>query len=504
MNDNLYTHFAFEQHANNVLFHLDNGTTLDYQTIDSIVAQYCQFFESLDLKQGDRVVQQTEKCVDAMCVYLASLRYGTIYIPLNPAFQSEELAYFINDAEPSLFVCSPNRVNEIQHLAQQNNISLVVESLAEDGSGSIQAKVKQLKNDFTVAQKSKDDIACILYTSGTTGQPKGAMLSHENLLSNGQALKKCWGFTEKDTLLHMLPIFHCHGLFFACHCVLLSGASAIFLPKLDIDLAIKHLPHSTVLMGVPTYYTRLLFDARFTKDLAANMRLFISGSAPLLEKTFYEFEGKIGQRILERYGMTETGINTSNPLNGDRIPGSVGLPLPIETLRIVDDRDKEVDKNVEGHIQVKGANVFSGYWRKQEKTQESFTEDGFFRTGDIGIKADNYYISIVGRAKDMVITGGINVYPKEIEALINKIDGVKESAVIGLPHSDLGEAVTAVVVLNGNIELQPNEIVATVKKSLANYKVPKEVVFIEELPRNAMGKVQKNVLRDKLLNLYPN
>ncbi len=502
MNANLYSQFTFGTKKQNPLILLDNGKTFTYEDVDQKVAQYCHFFSSIELQVDDRIVQQTEKCLDALCVYLASLRFGAIYIPLNPSFQSEELSYFIDDAEPSLFVCSPEKEKTVSELIKAKGIALTLETLAENGGGSIQKKAANFSAHFDTVEQCENDTACILYTSGTTGQSKGAMLSHKNLLANGKALKECWGFTEKDTLLHMLPIFHCHGLFFACHCVLLSGASTIFLQKLDIELAIKHLPNSTVLMGVPTYYTRLLGDERFTSTLAKHMRLFISGSAPLLEKTFYEFEEKMGQRILERYGMTETGINTSNALNGDRIPGSVGFPLPITQLRIVNDKDNEVEVDEAGHIQVKGDNVFGGYWKKEDKTKESCTKDGYFRTGDIGVKADNGYISIVGRAKDMIITGGINVYPKEIEALIDKMDGVKESAVVGLPHLDFGEAVTAMVVLKTDCALQNNDVISSIKRTLANYKVPKKVLFIDELPRNAMGKVQKNILRKKFAALY--
>ncbi|PIR10246.1 MAG: malonyl-CoA synthase [Gammaproteobacteria bacterium CG11_big_fil_rev_8_21_14_0_20_46_22] len=502
MNANLYSHFMFDTKKQNPLILLDDGKIFTYEDVDQKVAQYCNFFSSIELQLGDRIVQQTEKCLDALCVYLASLRFGAIYIPLNPSFQSEELTYFIEDAEPSLFVCSLEKEKTVVELIRAKGIPLILETLAENGSGSIQKKVSNFGIHFDTVEQCENDIACILYTSGTTGQPKGAMLSHKNLLANGRALKDCWGFTESDTLLHMLPIFHCHGLFFSCHCVLLSGASTIFLPKLDIDLAIKHLPNSTVLMGVPTYYTRLLGDGRFTPTLTKNVRLFISGSAPLLEKTFYEFEEKFGQRILERYGMTETGINTSNALHGDRIPGSVGLPLPITQLRIVDDEDNETKGNDAGHIQVKGDNVFGGYWKKEDKIKESFTQDGYFRTGDVGTKANNDYISIVGRAKDMIITGGINVYPKEIETLINKMDGVKESAVVGLPHSDFGEAVTAMIVLKPGSTVQASDVISSIKKSLANYKVPKKVLFIDDLPRNAMGKIQKNVLRSQYNDLF--
>ena len=503
MNQNIYAHFLFEQYADKPLIHLQDGSVFTYEMINHRVAQFCHFFKSIGLNANQRIAVQTEKCIDAFCVYLASLRYGTIYIPLNPAFQRDELAYFIEDAEPTLFVCSPENESQIQDIVQHTNLTLSIETLSENNMGSIQLKANAFDINFATAIKSGNDIACILYTSGTTGKPKGAMLSHKNLRSNGLALIHAWQFKDTDTLLHMLPIFHCHGLFFACHCVLLSGADMFFLPKLDIDLALDFMPKSTVLMGVPTYYTRLLADARFTQSVTVNMRLFISGSAPLLEKTFYEFESRTGQSILERYGMTETGINTSNPLLKDRIPGSVGLSLENQTIRIVNVDNIELQHGEIGNIQVKGDNVFLGYWNKQDKTDESFTVDGYFKTGDIGfINKDNNYIYIIGRANDMIITGGLNVYPKEIESVIDKIDGVKESAVIGLPHADFGEAVTAVIVKNADVDLDKNSIINHVKSSLANYKVPKEIIYCDNLPRNTMGKVQKNYLQKVYVDFY--
>lgn len=501
-NHNIYSHFAFSTKGQNSLFNLDDGTILTYAMVDKKVANYCNYFATLNLKPGDRIAAQTDKSVDAICIYLASLCYGTIYIPLNKAFHLEELQYFITDAEPALFICSLDKKTALEDLARQKNLSLIIEILDENNSASIHHKIQHLSFSFNIASKHPDDLAAILYTSGTTGKPKGAMLSHANLLNNGMDLVNSWSFKETDILLHMLPIFHCHGLFFASHCALLSGASMTFLPKFNLDLAIKHLPQSTVFMGVPTYYTRLLADERFTKNLATNIRLFISGSAPLLENTFDAFAVAIGQKILERYGMTETGINTSNTLAGDRIVGSVGIPLPSVTVRIVDGNGNKVATNNPGHIQVKGLNVFKGYWKKEDQTNESFTPDGYFKTGDIGKQNAAGYVSIIGRDKDMIITGGINVYPKEIEDLIDTITYVKESAVIGLPHPDFGEAVTALIVANTTKAMNDNDVITLTKSKLANYKVPKKVVFIDALPRNTMGKVQKNILRDKYKNLY--
>ncbi len=503
-NDNLYAHFLFSEHKDNIFIITHDNRKYTYHDIHEQVGKYCNFLKNTGVNIGDRVIQQTDKSIEALCIYLACLRYGAIYIPLNPAFKAEEITYFIGDSKPALFICAPDKLNTIQQCYHSNKIDLVVETLDENGGGTITEKSIHLHSNYQIEHRKTDDIACILYTSGTTGKPKGAMLSHSNLLSNGLNLKKAWGFTEKDTLLHMLPIFHCHGLFFACHCVLLSGASMHFLAKFSVENAIKYLPKSSVLMGVPTYYTRLLANSHFNSKIVDNMRLFISGSAPLLENTFSDFEKITGHKILERYGMTETGINTSNQLNGDRIPGTVGLPLPGNELRLVNLNNEEtliIKSKVQGEIQVKGEHVFNGYWGKPEKTQESFTEDDFFKTGDIGIINENGFISIIGRAKDMIITGGINVYPKEIELIIDNIDGVKESAIIGLPHDDFGEAVVAVVVLDNTVQVTTEDIIQSVKTQLANYKVPKEVIFIDELPRNAMSKVQKNLLRKQFHNM---
>lgn len=502
MNENIYSYFKFSEKNNAILLYLNNDTVLTYSTIDKKVAQYCNFFKSINIKQGDRIALQSEKCVDSFCVYLASLRYGAVYIPLNPAFLHNELSYFIEDSKPSLFICAPEIATTIQQILIEKKITLNVETLSEVGSGSIQKKINEFDSTFNISIKSKDDIACILYTSGTTGKPKGAMLTHENLLSNGVTLKNYWGFTEKDTLLHILPLFHCHGLFFATHCVLLSNASMIFLSKFDVDNTLKYISQSTVLMGVPTHYTRLLSDNRFTKELTSKVRLFISGSAPLLEKTFFEFEQRTGKKILERYGMTETGINTSNPLIGDRISSTVGLSLPEQKIRIVDDNGIDLPTNSPGHIQVKGKNIFHGYWKKEDKDNNIFTKDGFFITGDIGKSDENGYISIIGRTKDMIITGGINVYPIEIENLINKIDGVKESIVIGLPHTDFGEAVTALIVSNEDSKISEKIIINWIKSKLANYKVPKKIIFVDQFQRNSMGKIQKNIYKEQYKDLY--
>ncbi|MCP4473770.1 MAG: AMP-binding protein [Gammaproteobacteria bacterium] len=439
MNDNLYCQFLLNSNSRQPLIRTANGPIWHYNAIDAQVARYCHYLSRLGIKPGDRLIQQTEKSIDALLVYLAALRCGIIYTPLNPAFKKEELAYFISDAEPTLIVCTPDNRQTIATLLQTANLKSHIETLAVDGQGSLQQQIKSMATTFTTQHCQRDDIAVILYTSGTTGRPKGAMLSHGNLAANSQALKNCWGFTAQDRLLHVLPIFHCHGLFFACHCVLLSGASMIMLDKFNVEQIIRYLPESSVMMGVPTYYTRLLADNRFTKSLTHHMRLFTSGSAPLTEKVFYQFNQRIGQKILERYGMTETGINSSNPLNGERIAGSVGKALTPTQLRLVDDHGRPLPPHQPGHIEIKGSALFKGYWLNSQKSTAAMTPDGYFRSGDIGKLDGQGVLRIIGRHSDMIISGGMNVYPKEVETVIDSLDGIAESAVIGLPHSDFGE-----------------------------------------------------------------
>jgi malonyl-CoA/methylmalonyl-CoA synthetase len=369
-------------------------------------------------------------------------------------------------------------------------------TLDGDGNGSLVSGAGNASDEFPVVRRAADDMAALLYSSGTTGLPKGIMLTHANLLRNTEALVEAWGFTDEDRLLHALPIFHVHGLFVAIGCVMLSGASMRWLPSYNVREVMRFLPECTVMMGVPTYYTRLLGQSDFNESLTTGIRLFVSGSAPLLEETFIDFEARTGHRILERYGMTETNMNTSNPLDGERKPGTVGPPLPGVEVRITDNDNQELETGEIGNLQVRGPNVFIGYWKMPDKTAEDFTEDGFFNTGDKGRIDEDGYVSIVGRAKDMVITGGLNVYPKEIELFIDDLPGVSESAVIGVPHADFGEGVVAVVVPENAADASEADVVAACKTSLANFKVPKRVVFVDELPRNTMAKVQKNVLRD--------
>lgn len=499
MNNNIYQ--IFEQHfpvsREAIFLETPAGDIYSYANLEQHVARLAHFLADLGLNKGDRVAVQVEKSPQALFLYLACLRAGLIYLPLNTAYTESELAYFLENAQPRLAVCDPQKQDIFTRLAEQHHVEHLF-SLGADGTGSLLAVCAQTPADFQTIACDKDDVAVILYTSGTTGRPKGAMITHGNLAANGRALQETWQWQRTDVLLHALPIFHIHGLFVACHSVLFGGSKMLFVPKFDAQVIMKLLPRATVMMGVPTFYVRLLEQPEFNRAMCQHMRLFISGSAPLLEQTFEEFEQRTGHTILERYGMTETGMNTSNPVEGARLAGTVGLPLPGVEARIVDERNQPINGETVGMLQVRGENVFKGYWRMPEKTAEDFTSDGFFITGDLAKHNTQGYISIVGRNKDMVITGGYNVYPKEIELLLDELEGVKESAVIGLPHKDFGEAVTAVIVPE-DIQHPPNEkaIIEQLKQQLANYKVPKRIIVLEQLPRNTMGKVQKNILREK-------
>ncbi|ANN66298.1 malonate--CoA ligase [Bordetella bronchialis] len=477
-----------------------------WDDIDRASACLANLLTSLDLPKDARVAVQVEKSPEALLLYLATLRAGLVYLPLNTAYRESEIEYFLGNAEPSVVVCSSANLPWIQKLADRSGVAHVY-TLDDDRTGTLLDAAGKLSQRFKTVARAEDDLAAILYTSGTTGRSKGAMLSHGNLASNARVLHTYWGWRADDVLLHMLPIFHVHGLFVASHGALLAGARMIWLPKLDVDQALRYLPQSTVMMGVPTYYVRLLADPRFGREACARMRLFISGSAPLLTETFVTFQGRTGHTILERYGMSETVMLTSNPydaVEGARIGGTVGKALPGVEVRVVDDAGRKLPPGEIGNIQVRGPNVFSGYWRMPEKTREEFTEDGWFKTGDVGrwggeingspVPVD--YLSIVGRSKDLIISGGYNVYPKEIESVIDDMQGVEESAVIGVPHPDFGEAVVAVVVPRKGARLDPAAIQGELKNRIANFKVPKRVHVTDQLPRNTMGKVQKNVLRD--------
>lgn len=450
---------------------------------------------------GDRVSVQVAKSPAALSLYLACLRGGFVFHPLNPGYQPAELEYFLGNAAPTVVVCDNSKKDVIRSLADQAGIEHVF-TLDSDGGGSLPDESRNASAEAILVPREENDMAALLYSSGTTGVPKGIMLSHANLLSNTESLLAAWEFSDQDRLLHALPIFHVHGLFVAIGCVLLSGASMRWIDAYDPAAVIQGLPECSVMMGVPTYYTRLLNDAGFTAEVASNVRVFISGSAPLLQETFVAFEERTGHRILERYGMTETNMNTSNPLHGERKPGTVGPPLPGVEVRVVDDAGDELPTDEIGNLQVRGPNVFVGYWQMPDKTAEDFTDDGFFNTGDKGLIDEEGYVSIVGRAKDLVITGGLNVYPKEVELFIDDLDGVKESAVIGVPHTDFGEAVVAVVVGASQDSIDEDSVIRSTKESLANFKVPKRVVFVDELPRNSMSKVQKNILRENYSDLF--
>ncbi|MFT3804721.1 MAG: malonyl-CoA synthase [Burkholderiaceae bacterium] len=467
-----------------------------WRDIDRASARLANLLAGLGMPRDARVAVQVDKSVESLLLYLACLRAGYVYLPLNSAYQQAEVDYFVENAEPSLIVCAPRALPWISAIAQARGVANVL-TLGDDRTGTLLERAASLSDHFEAVARGADDLAAILYTSGTTGRSKGAMLSHGNLASNARTLNLYWRWRDGDVLLHVLPIFHVHGLFVASHGALLSGSKMIWLPKFDAAQVIAQMPRATVFMGVPTMYVRLLDDARFDADCTRGMRLFISGSAPLLTDTFQQFEARTGQRILERYGMSETVMLTSNPYDGNRVAGTVGLSLPGVQLRIVDDQQRPVDGDEIGAIQVKGPSVFGGYWRMPEKTREEFTDDGFFKTGDVGRYDANGYVSIVGRSKDLIISGGYNVYPKEIESYLDEMEGVLESAVIGVPHRDFGEAVVAVVVAQPGSQPEEAALIAGLKARIAGFKVPKRVHVIDELPRNQMGKVQKNLLRDR-------
>ncbi|MCK9363933.1 MAG: malonyl-CoA synthase [Syntrophales bacterium] len=500
MNENMYeilqAHFPENPAAPCLI--LPDGSEISYGRLREESARCANLLLSLGVKPGDRVAVQVRKSPQALFLYLGCLRAGAVYLPMNDAYQRHEVEYFLTDATPRVFVCRPQVRTLANELAEKTGVSHVVE-LDDDGKGDLAQRAAAQPDQFSTIPRDGDDLAAILYTSGTTGRSKGAMLSHRNLAINAQVLHKYWGFKPGDALLHMLPIFHVHGLFVAIHSSLLNGSPIFFEPKFDVKRALTLLPKATVFMGVPTYYTRLLADPGFTKKLCSGMRLFISGSAPLLLETFQEFQKRIGHTILERYGMTEGNMFTSNPYNGERRGGTVGFPLPEVSIRIVDEENRPVATDEVGSIQVKGKSIFLGYWKMPEKTKEEFTVDGFFKTGDMGKIDKDGYISISGRAKDLVISGGLNIYPKEIEEMIDMLPGVTESAVIGVPHADFGEAVVAVVIRQNNetgLALTEAGIIASLKGELAGFKVPKRVYFLDALPRNAMGKIQKKALRE--------
>ena len=494
MSGNLYTHFEtrFRAHGGQPCLRLPDAPDWTYAELEARVASAAGALAGLGLRPGDRVVVQTAKTPEAVALYLGCLKVGAVYVPLNTAYTPREVEYFLSDAEPALFVCGGDAP-----VAPD----VPVATLDAAGGGSFTDAVRAAAAVTEVADRRPDDLAAIVYTSGTTGRSKGAMISHGNLVSNAQTLCEAWGWRDDDVLLHALPIFHVHGLFVAMHCVFLTGTSMVFLPGFDADTFVEHLARSTVAMGVPTFYTRLLARGDFGRETCANMRLFISGSAPLTEQTFHAFEARTGHRILERYGMSETLMNTSNPLDGERVAGTVGFALPGLEVRIASAGGDAPDPGAVGEIELRGPNVFCGYWRMPGKTVEEFRPDGFFRTGDMGRMDTEGRVSIVGRAKDLVISGGYNVYPKEVEALIDEMPEVVESAVIGVPHPDFGEGVVAVLVPAAE-DVTLAAVEDALRGRLARFKQPKHVANLDVLPRNAMGKVQKNALRERFAHLF--
>jgi len=487
------------------------GQSLNYtwQDLDTRSAQIANYLQGLELPEGSRIAVQVEKSVEAMLLYLATLRAGFIFLPLNTAYQNAEIEYFVQNAEPAVFVCTPANFARIQPIAQQAGTQHVL-TLGDDQTGSLLDHAACCAISHLPVIKQPDDVAAILYTSGTTGRSKGAMLTHGNLQSNAVMLKDYWGWKQGDVLIHALPIFHVHGLFVAIHAAIINGSKMIWMAKFDPEAVIAAMPRATVFMGVPTLYVRMLAEPTLTREQAQNMRLFIAGSAPLLIETFQEWQERTGQTILERYGMSETIMLTSNPYAADarygnqdtRRGGTVGFPLPGVQLRVVDDQGQPVPVGEIGNIQVKGPNVFKGYWRMPEKTKEEFTADGWFKTGDVGKQDASNYVTIVGRSKDLIISGGYNVYPAEIESYINEMPGVAESALVGVPHPDFGEVGVAVVIPKPGITLDGEQILQAIKGQLANFKVPKRCFIAQELPRNTMGKVQKNVLREGFKDMF--
>jgi len=479
---------------------LPDGRELSYADVESASARFANMLMSAGVQVGDRVAVQTGKSIEMLMLYLGCLRAGAVFLPLNPAYTAGELAYFLGDAEPALFVCDPAREAEARALVTDSAIR--VETLGEAGEGSLNALARAASPAFVTMQRANDDLAAILYTSGTTGRSKGAMLTHANLASNALTLVDYWRFTPDDVLLHALPIFHTHGLFVGTNVTLASGASMIFQPKFDVADVLAALPHATTMMGVPTFYIRLLAEPAFDRSLVGHMRLFVSGSAPLSADIHREFSKRTGHAILERYGMTETNMNTSNPYDGDRRAGTVGFPLPGVSIRIADPEigaplpDGEV-----GVIEIAGPNVFKGYWRMPEKTAEEF-RDLHFISGDLGFVDERGYISIVGRAKDVIIAGGYNIYPAEVEAALDELSEVHESAVIGAPHPDLGEGVVAVIVPRDPTFADDESLIAALADRLARFKQPRKLVIVPELPKNTMGKVQKAVLRERFRDAF--
>ncbi len=505
-NSNLFAALraAFPQDLDAEAVETDQGLSYSWRDLERSTAMLANLLKSLELPAGARVAVQVEKSVEAMMLYLATLRAGYVFLPLNTAYQSAEIEYFIGNAEPSVVVCSRKNFGWVSKIAFKAGTQNVF-TLDDDRTGSLLERAAQCSDLHEVAILGADDLAAILYTSGTTGRSKGAMLTHGNMLSNALMLKDYWGWKPGDVLIHALPIFHVHGLFVALHGALINGSKMIWLSKFDPKLVVQKLPEATVFMGVPTLYVRLLAESGLTREACRNMRLFIAGSAPLLIETFTQWQRRTGHTILERYGMSETIMLTSNPYraeDGERRGGTVGFALPGVGLRVCGDDGRPLPVDEIGGIQVKGPNVFKGYWRMPEKTREEFTDDSWFKTGDVGKIDERGYVSIVGRSKDLIISGGYNVYPAEIEGYINDMPGVAESALVGVPHPDFGEVGVAVVIPKLGAEVSAEAVLSSLKAQLANFKIPKKCFVLLELPRNTMGKVQKNLLREQYKALF--
>jgi malonyl-CoA/methylmalonyl-CoA synthetase len=505
-NNNLFAALraAFPEDLDAIAVETDNGLAYSWRDLDRATAMMANLLRALSLPEGSRVAVQVEKSVEAMILYLATLRAGYVFLPLNTAYQSAEIEYFVGNAEPAVVVCSGKNFGWVSKIAFKAGTRHVF-TLNEDRTGSLLERAAHHSDEHDIADAGEDDLAAILYTSGTTGRSKGAMLTHGNLLSNARVLKDYWGWKPGDVLIHALPIFHVHGLFVALHGALLNGSKMIWLGKFDPRVAIDSMARATVFMGVPTLYVRMLAESRLDRQAASHMRLFVSGSAPLLIETFNEWKERTGHTILERYGMSETIMLTSNPYDardGERRGGTVGFPLPGVGLRVRGEDGREMPTGEIGGIEVKGPNVFKGYWRMPEKTREEFTDDGWFKTGDVGKIDERGYVTIVGRSKDLIISGGYNVYPAEIEGYINEMPGVAESALVGVPHPDFGEVGIAIVTPKPGVTVDGDAIVAQLKSQLANFKIPKRCFVVDELPRNTMGKVQKNLLREQHKQLF--
>ena len=487
----------FGQHAGREtpFLHLPDGGVITHAAFLARAGSLANALIACGLMAGDRVALQIDKSPDALALYAACVQAGLVFLPLNPAYTPAEVDYFVSNSGAKMLIADPAKADKLADVAKSTGARL--ETLDTNSNGTLAGLAAEQPSSFETVTRKDDDLAAFLYTSGTTGRSKGAMMTQKNLLSNAQTLTKLWQFSDQDVLLHALPIFHTHGLFVATNVMLLSGGAMIFMPKLDVDQLIQFMPRATTMMGVPTFYTRLLDHAGFTPELTEHMRLFISGSAPLLAETHKAFEARTGHRILERYGMTETNMNTSNPYTGARRAGTVGFPLPDVELKVTDAETGETLPQGEiGVIEVRGPNVFKGYWQMPEKTAAELRADGFFITGDLGLIDDQGYVQIVGRGKDLIISGGYNIYPKEIEVILDDLPGVLESAVIGLPHGDLGEAPFAVLARRQKQEPDVEAILATLNAQLARFKCPRKIAVVDALPRNTMGKVQKNVLRE--------